>query len=278
LKKDVKRKVDLVIAVGGDGTVNRVIQEIAGSNIKLFIIPTGTANDLASELGVKASFKNILQNIKDAEAKKIDLIKVNDRLMSTNGGVGIAADVAREVNLFREKVPFFKEFMKLSKGKIYATVLAKKLISLKIKRYSLYLESTELPFTNQTIISPLILISNQSTLGSCFNIAPETVNNDGKFNVTILKHKSNYEFIKAIVNIFFEKDVSQDSDIISFETDNLIINNLDNTPLDFFGDGESFEANNIYTITTENKALALFDYKDKNTPLKSYSLSEVSLQ
>ena len=46
LKEDIEEKVDAIISVGGDGTANTVIQNIAGFGGSLLVIPAGTANDL----------------------------------------------------------------------------------------------------------------------------------------------------------------------------------------------------------------------------------------
>ena len=59
LKKDLADKKDVIISVGGDGTVNTIIQQMAGTQSELLVIPGGTANDLASELGNKASIKKL---------------------------------------------------------------------------------------------------------------------------------------------------------------------------------------------------------------------------
>jgi diacylglycerol kinase family enzyme len=51
-RKDVKDGYDVVIAMGGDGTLGAVIRGIAGSKIRLGIIPAGTENDIAGSLGI----------------------------------------------------------------------------------------------------------------------------------------------------------------------------------------------------------------------------------
>ena len=50
LQEDIQNKVDAIISVGGDGTSNILIQNMANTDIGLLVIPAGTANDLASEL------------------------------------------------------------------------------------------------------------------------------------------------------------------------------------------------------------------------------------
>lgn len=66
-----------IIAVGGDGTVTMLANIIAGSNIALGILPAGSANGMAKELGISEVPAEALQIIIDGHTKKCDLIKIN---------------------------------------------------------------------------------------------------------------------------------------------------------------------------------------------------------
>ena len=55
LLADIEGKKDAIVSVGGDGTVNTLIQSLAGKDIGLLVMPGGTANDLATALGNKES-------------------------------------------------------------------------------------------------------------------------------------------------------------------------------------------------------------------------------
>ena len=92
---------DLVVAVGGDGTVNRVINAVAGGEVPVGIIPRGSSNDLAGHLGIPTAFPEACRIIRCARLADIDLISVNGRYFATCGGFGLAADVARRANAWR---------------------------------------------------------------------------------------------------------------------------------------------------------------------------------
>jgi len=92
---------DLVVAVGGDGTVNRVINAVAGRNVPVGIIPCGSSNDLAGQLDIPTDFQQACRIIRSAGLTDIDLISVNGRYFATCGGFGLAADVARRANAWR---------------------------------------------------------------------------------------------------------------------------------------------------------------------------------
>lgn len=66
-----------VVAVGGDGTVNRMIDAAGSSGILLGILPAGTANDLAEALGIPRDLTAACRIIQEGHSKEIDLVSVN---------------------------------------------------------------------------------------------------------------------------------------------------------------------------------------------------------
>jgi len=89
---------DQVIAAGGDGTVNAVINGLAGSASALGIIPLGTANALAKNIGLPdGDIVAAVQVIAQARTRRIDLGMINGRYFGAMAGVGLDAQVASEV-------------------------------------------------------------------------------------------------------------------------------------------------------------------------------------
>lgn len=241
LELDKSRGIDSIISIGGDGTVNTIIQEIAGTNLNLYVAPGGTANDLACELNSKRIMKELSHVVRSKNIKKMDLININGRLMATNGGLGFASNVAGKVNDLRAKFPAFKRLMGVTGRTIYPFMAASEFLGTTYKRYDFYIESDE--YTGR-VTSPLIMINNQTTLGQTFQVAPLTKNDDGKFNVTILKHDNRAKLANCMIRLAQGGDPSHDKNIISFETSRIVITNLSDETLKFFGDGEIFEHNN----------------------------------
>ena len=86
---------ETVIACGGDGTVNEVINGIAGSETALGIVPLGTANDFAGMLGLNQGMDHTGAVIRRGRAKKIDLVRVNqDRFFCGTACLGFDAEAA----------------------------------------------------------------------------------------------------------------------------------------------------------------------------------------
>jgi diacylglycerol kinase family enzyme len=92
---------EVVIVLGGDGTVNEVIQGIATTDVALAIIPGGSTNVLARSLGVPnepiAATTAILRNLADDEVRTVNLGLANDRYFAFHAGFGFDADVVRRV-------------------------------------------------------------------------------------------------------------------------------------------------------------------------------------
>ena len=85
----------LIIAVGGDGTVSEVVQGVAETGCPLGVIPAGTANMLASELGVPPEPNWAVRELLAGELRDMDLFRVNGRLGVAVAGVGLDAAVTR---------------------------------------------------------------------------------------------------------------------------------------------------------------------------------------
>lgn len=86
---------ETVIACGGDGTVNEVVNGIAGTPTALGIVPTGAANDFAVNMGVSKDVELACEIIKERRTRKIDLVRVkDDKFFAGTGCIGFDAEVA----------------------------------------------------------------------------------------------------------------------------------------------------------------------------------------
>lgn len=261
LEQDIGRNVDAVMSIGGDGTVNTIIQRLAGTDVGLLVLPGGTANDFARVLGSSANIKKVTQTIRQNVKKKIDLISINGTYMATNGGLGFAAEVAMEINELRKSFPQFKGLMKLSGKSIYSLFLAKKLLQREIKSYAFKIKCKEI---DETVMSPLILINNQPALGGDFVVAPKTNHQDGKVNITIFKHQNRLELVSCILKILQGHFPEDDKNLVSFETTEAQIELLnDPNGLSFFGDGEIFKKNTKWDIRCHPSYLSVYSPKDQ---------------
>ncbi|MCR9255862.1 MAG: diacylglycerol kinase family lipid kinase [Alphaproteobacteria bacterium] len=110
-----ENRVDLVIAAGGDGTINEVANGLAGSSMPLAILPLGTANVLAAEIGVGRRAREIAEAIATAPIKPTWLGVANGRRFVLMAGVGFDAGVVESVDLALKR--------KIGRGAYFLTIL-----------------------------------------------------------------------------------------------------------------------------------------------------------
>lgn len=99
-KKAVKHGAGMVVAGGGDGTVNSVASALVGKETVLGLLPLGTLNNFAGDLGIPSDMKDAVQVLKAGRVAKIDVGQVNDRIFVNNSGLGLYPSIVQE----REKL------------------------------------------------------------------------------------------------------------------------------------------------------------------------------
>lgn len=90
---------DAVVAAGGDGTINEVINGLAGTDIPLGILPIGTANVFAREIGLSADLQDAVKTIFSGKKQRVHLGLAGDRYFLLMAGVGFDAQVVYELDL-----------------------------------------------------------------------------------------------------------------------------------------------------------------------------------
>ena len=106
----VKQGAELIIAAGGDGTMSAVAGELAGSKARMGILPLGTLNHFARDLGIPPDLQEAAMVIAAGHTRAVDIAEVNGRTFVNNASIGLyplmvvdrdaqrieGADVARE--------------------------------------------------------------------------------------------------------------------------------------------------------------------------------------
>ena len=89
IDRAIADKVDIIVAGGGDGTVNSVVNAIAGHDITLGVLPLGTLNHFAKDLGLPIVMEEAARVIVAGHTTQIDVGEVNGRLFVNNSSVGL---------------------------------------------------------------------------------------------------------------------------------------------------------------------------------------------
>jgi diacylglycerol kinase (ATP) len=91
-----RRGVDVVVAVGGDGTVNEVVNGLDGYDAPLGVIPVGTANDFARQVGIPADADHAMDVILQRKPRRLDTASLNGRRFLNVSTAGIGAEATAE--------------------------------------------------------------------------------------------------------------------------------------------------------------------------------------
>lgn len=102
---------DAIVAVGGDGSVNDVVSGMVGSTLPLGIIPCGSGNGLARNLGIPMNAAQAIEKLNHFKIGEIDTIRLNERVVASIAGIGFDARVARRMKL--AKVRGFQAYAKI---------------------------------------------------------------------------------------------------------------------------------------------------------------------
>lgn len=98
-KEAVDRQVDLVVANGGDGTLNEVLQTMVGSQVPLAVWPGGTANVVALDLQLPRNPKDIVDLISRNDSRyRIHVAKAGSRYYFFTAGIGLDAEIIEAVD------------------------------------------------------------------------------------------------------------------------------------------------------------------------------------
>jgi len=175
LARDAARRgCDLVCAIGGDGTVNEVVNGIAGSDVTFAIIPTGTVNVLAMELGIPLDPPDACKLAAQGHAIDIDLGLAGERYFALMAGVGVDAAVIAGMN------PVMKKALKEAAFAIQglATVLTGDFPKIRVET------------GGRCIDGYFVVVGNSSNYGGAFGITPAADMRDGLLDVCVMTDKS----------------------------------------------------------------------------------------
>lgn len=186
---------DTVFVIGGDGTVNKVIPYIIGKNIKLAIIPSGTANLLAAKLGISVNTKKALAVIEKENIKNIDCIKINDKYSILRFGLGYDSDIiCKTPQSLKNKFGYFSYFIA---GILFA-------LRLKQQKYQISFDDKKL-----FVLATCIIVANAGNMyKNMVSVSKNCKLDDGLTDIFILKVKNPIMFFFEFLQIIFNKKSS----------------------------------------------------------------------
>ncbi len=199
----------MVVAVGGDGTIREVAHGLSGSDKPLLIIPGGTENLLANELGLEKSLEMLMRTFEAGFTRTLDLGNANGRCFTSIAGFGFDGKVVAEVSSNRiGNINYFDYFWPLWRT---------------FWRYSF--DSITVEVDGEQIFDGqgLVFVGNISRYALGLNILERADYSDGLLDVCVYKCSHRTHLVKHSVMTVFQQH-SHCCDVIYRQGKNITIN------------------------------------------------------
>ena len=192
-RKAANQGVDLVVSVGGDGTINEIVNGLLTAKHQpiLGIIPAGWANDFIKSIPIPNQVESACEIIGRGKTMPIDVGLINNSIYFVNVfGIGLDAEIAKRANQMKSDHPKWKT---LSAYVYVFAALQKLLQSLPCYKTKMTIDQTKV---NENLL--ILAIANGKIEGGKFNIAPEAKINDGLLDICLIKKLSKWRCLKFL--------------------------------------------------------------------------------
>lgn len=209
-----------IVAAGGDGTINEIVNGIAGHNVTLGLLPLGTMNVFATELGLPANnlercWNIIVQN----RTQRVDLPRANRKYFVQLAGVGLDAQAVKETSR-----AFKRNFGPVS-YLISAVQIASRTPPV------LRIESDDAASAEGSFV----LVGNGRLYGGRFPFFKQAMMNDGLLDVIVFKRLGYVDIIRYLQNVVFTPQISS-PEVDYFQTKHLQVSSEENVPVEIDGE------------------------------------------
>lgn len=170
-KEGIKKEYDVIVAAGGDGTVNEIGKALVNSQTALAIIPIGSGNGLARHLQIPLKITDAIKAINTGSTKTIDYGIINDKIFFCTAGVGFDAKIGHK---------FAKTAERGFYGYFRATL--EEYMTYKPKKYKITIDGEKI-----SVRAFLVTAANASQYGNNAYISPDALIDDGLLDICVLK-------------------------------------------------------------------------------------------
>ncbi len=249
-KKAVAEGFEIVVAVGGDGSVNEVAAGLLHSDTALGIIPAGSGNGLAMHLGYGRKIEDAIKKFNSAEIHQMDCGALNGRPFVNVAGIGFDGLVS---NLMKgeTKRGFIPYFVRSIKAGLQYTS----------KPCTLVLNGEQVE-ENCFVVT----VANGPMYGYNVSIAPDARMDDGLFSVVVLKEAPRWQYFMAMPNVLSGK-IFQENFVRHFTASTITIKSEGKNYIHFDGEGSSYEGDLNFTMM--HKSLKVLVPREANYPSDS---------
>jgi diacylglycerol kinase family enzyme len=240
IRKQLDEGCRLFIAAGGDGTVHHVMQPLVHTDAALAVIPIGTYNHFAKDLGVPIEWRAALDVALSGDTRQIDVARVNDRFFINNLSIGLYPEhVARREARGRDYPRW--------KARLFAAYAT-------LRHYQHFTINIETEHHQEVIRTHVFMVSNNRYDLSRIGVdAPRPTLSEGRLSVYWLPHLPRIALMKFAAH-FLAGRVSQAPGFRSFRTQKLKVQSR-HPRLHLGVDGELLTVPTPLTITSVPQSL-----------------------
>lgn len=226
---------NIVVAVGGDGTINEVAQGLINTVTILGIVPMGSGNGLARHLKIPLKTRKAIARLNELNQIKIDTCTLNGQLFLCTSGVGFDAEVGYQ--FAQAKSRGFKTYLKVGFSAF---------LNYKIQNYEIHINGKSF---NQKAWA--ITLANAGQYGNNAHIAPQADIQDGKLDLCIIEKHPFWASLELFFRIF-TKSIQKSKYYKFYTAEEITIKAPANKPIHL--DGEPVEGTGIlnYRISKRN--------------------------
>lgn len=219
----VKRKYDVVIAAGGDGTIHEVVNGLAKQQFrpKLGIIPGGTTNDFARALQIPRDIGAAVDIITKGDLIPVDIGRINDKYFINIAGGGRLTELTYEV----------PSKLKTMLGQLAYYLKGMEMLP-SIKASDVRIEYDGKLFEGEAM---MFLVGLTNSIGGFEKLAPDSSINDGLFSLLILKKVNLAEFIR-IATLAVRGEHVNDSNVIYTQANRIKVFSSETVQLNLDGE------------------------------------------
>lgn len=227
----VKDGVDIVVACGGDGSVNEVASQLIGTETVLGVLPCGSGNGFAMHLGQGRDVAKAIQNLNNGKVITVDSCRMNDRPFVNLAGIGFDASVARR--LTRNKV----------RGMLgYVLGTLKEIFNFKMQQLDIQVDGRK--FQRSCL---LVEVANAPIYGYGFSIVPHAKFNDGKLEVLIARKAPKWRYLLESWR-FLNRSFHRSSLVECYSGKEVVITPENSTAVHVDGEGSKLNGGVCFTI------------------------------
>lgn len=237
-REAAKENYKYVLVAGGDGTVNEVAKSLVHTDTTLGIIPSGSGNGLARELGIPLDTEKAINIILQAHTRTIDYGIANGHIFFCTCGFGFDAFVSDRFAEGKKRGPLG-----------YVRNILESVVDFRSEEYEI--TSDEGTITERAFI---LTCANASQYGNDAHIAPGASMDDGMMNVSILKPLNAIEIPQTTLQLF-TNNIDKNSKMTSLVTRNLLIKRSHSGVMHV--DGEPVSTDNEIKVETIHQGLRI---------------------